>query len=66
MNRILLILTCITTAAACGVDATQPATAVAEESALTQTVSGRDALFAADALHTAQILQLGPVDGVVR
>jgi ketosteroid isomerase-like protein len=64
MNRILLILTCITAAAACGGDATVHQDAA--ESALTGTATGRDALFAADALHTAQIQQLGPVDGVVR
>jgi ketosteroid isomerase-like protein len=66
MNRFLITLTCITTAAACGGDATERQRAAAEESALTQTASGRDALFAADALHTTQIQQLGPVDGVVR
>jgi len=52
MNRILT-LTCITAAVACGVDATERQSAAAEDSALTQTASGRDALLAADALHTA-------------
>jgi len=63
MHRILFALTCFTTAAACGGAMTDSGTS--QESALAQAPTGRDALFAADALHTAQIQQLGPVDGVV-
>lgn len=68
MNRFLLTLTCIAAVAACGGDATEhhSAAAAAQESTLTKTASHRDALFAADARHSAEILRLGPVDGVVR
>jgi ketosteroid isomerase-like protein len=66
MKAILLTSICITTAVACGGAATEEPSTGARQSALAQGASGREALFAADALHTAQIRQLGPVDGVVR
>ena len=55
---------CITAAACGGTAADEPRTRAAQSGI--QAASGREALFAADALHTAQIRQLGPVDGVVR
>ena len=66
MKAILLTSICITTAFGCGGTATEEPRTRAPQSAITQAASGRQALFAADALHTAQIQQLGPVDGVVR
>jgi hypothetical protein len=66
MKAILLTSICITAAAACGGTASEEPPTGAVQSAIARAASGREALFAADALHTAQIQQLGPVDGVVR